>query len=96
MVGKKKQKTKNTVVIAVIKFTCTILLHQFIPDMIIKLQNNLNTTIFYAIAQIRKFWYEAQMSFCAIFNTMTNFSNFMIKTRQKEWKQTGEKYITNL
>lgn len=96
MVGKKKNQTKDTVVIAVIKFTCKILLHQFIPDMIIKLQNNLNTTIFYEIAQIRKFWYEAQMSCCAKFTTMTNFSNFMIKTRQKEWKQTGEKYITNL
>lgn len=45
------------------------------------------------------------MSCRAKFNTMTNFSNFMIKTRQKEGKQTGEKnrpsnyiymYITNL
>lgn len=31
------------------------------------------------------------MSCRAKFNTMTNFSNFMIKTRQKEGKQTGEK-----
>lgn len=31
------------------------------------------------------------MSCRAKFNTMTNFSNFMLKTRQKEGKQTGEK-----